>query len=647
VLGIAFDAQILALRADEVGSCSGDTPGDASLNCVFADREIARGIDFAINSGATVINISLGGGNASQSVINAVGRAASAGVVIVVSAGNGGDGSDPDIDPNQPDPFATDLLAAGDGNVIIVGSIDEDGVMSDFSNRAGLDAAGYLNARGEGICCVYDEGEVFVETVNGTDFVTLFSGTSFAAPQVSGAVALLKQAFPNLTGQEIVEILLDSAQDAGESGLDEVYGAGILDIAAAFAPSGTTQIAGTRSRIALGDTVAVASAAMGDALSGASLSAVVTDKYDRAYTYELGRNTRNPSQVQRLRGAVQQTGLSRSSVNEAISMAFTIGEGARGGGLNWADQLRLTREDAQQARVLAARVAARIAPDLQLGFALAQGTGGLVGHLQGASRPAFRIAPQADRDNGFLESGDFAVAARKAIGAWGVTLSAEHGHAWLGVDNAQPRFLTGVRERSPVSSFAIGLDNTFDGWQTNLSLAWMAEQSTVLGGHFHESLGIAGSDSLFFDASFRKDFDGAWQIGAAMRQGITRPRGNQLIGQGSQIDSQSWSIDVTKWGWLSSQDSLGFRLSQPLRVSGGGLNFELPTAYDYATESAVFGTQVLSLSPEGRELMSELAWNSPLGIGWGGLSAFHRRQPGHFVDAPDDIGAIISFGASF
>src|SRR3546814_2259365 len=46
-------------------------------------------------------------------------------ILIVVSAGNGGDGSEPGIDPNQPDPFASSLLAAGNGNVIIVGSIDE------------------------------------------------------------------------------------------------------------------------------------------------------------------------------------------------------------------------------------------------------------------------------------------------------------------------------------------------------------------------------------------------------------------------------------------------------------------------------------------------------------------------------------------
>src|SRR3546814_11022468 len=73
-------------------------------------------------------------------------------ILIVVSAGNGGDGSEPGIDPNQPDPFASSLLAAGNGNVVIVGSIDENGAFSDFSNRAGSNATSFLTARGEAIC---------------------------------------------------------------------------------------------------------------------------------------------------------------------------------------------------------------------------------------------------------------------------------------------------------------------------------------------------------------------------------------------------------------------------------------------------------------------------------------------------------------
>jgi hypothetical protein len=646
-VGIAFDSQILALRTDEVGSCSLGSSGNSDNDCLFADRQIAKGIDLAVASGATVINISLGGGSANQSVLDAVARAANAGVVIVVSAGNDGDGSNPDIAPDQPDPFASDIQAAGNGNVIIVGSIDETGTISDFSNRPGDFATAYLHARGEGICCVYDNGELQLETVNGSSFVTVFSGTSFAAPQVAGAVALLKQAFPNLTGQEIVEILLDSALDAGDGGTDTIYGRGILDIAAAFAPAGNTMIAGTSIRLTLGDDMAIGSAAMGDALSSARLTSIVTDQYDRAYTYDLTGKTRNSALTQRLRGAVQRNGISVGGGNANLSMAFTVGEGPRGGGFGWAEQLQLSADETERAQVLAARVAARIAPDLQVGFALSQGVDGLVMHLQGNNQPAFAIAPQAFGDNGFFQSSDVAIAARRELGAWGLTLSAEQGRAWFGANRQAEEIMPGIRERSPIRRFGFTADRILGDTRAQLGLSWLSEESTVLGGYFHQGFGITGAESIFADGSIRSELLKGFEIGAAFRQGLTVPNGQDLLGDDSWLASQAWSVDLVRRNALAENDRLGLRISQPLRVSDGSLALNLPTAYDYVTETAIAGEQLISLTPEGREIISELAWRGPTGFGWSNVSLFYRSEPGHFADAPDDVGAVVSFGASF
>ncbi|MEM8726753.1 MAG: peptidase S8, partial [Pseudomonadota bacterium] len=455
------------------------------------------------------------------------------------------------------------------------------------------------------------------------------------------------QAFPNLTGQEIVEILLDSASDAGASGIDVVFGTGILDIAAAVAPAGTTTLGGTNSVLALADDALIGSAAMGDALDRASLSAIVTDKYDRAYTYELGSRTRNSAQVQRLRGVVERGGITIGGSSDAVSMAFTVAEGPRAGGLGWAQQLQLSAEDAKAARVLAARVAARIAPDVQLGFALSQGAGGLVAQMQGAKRPAFRIAPQASGDDGFFQSSEIALAARHQVGPWGLTISADRGDAWLGADRQAGDVITGLRERRPTSSIGLAADREIAGVETIFSLTWMQEDDTLLGAHFHDALGVHGADSLFLDAEFGREFARGWRVGAAYRHGFTRPRGNSLVGDGSQISSQAWSFDVARYGALVAGDSLGLRISQPLRVNGGALNFNLPIAYDYATESAIFGQRRLSLKPEGREVMGELAWQGPFLFGRAGASLFYRRDPGHFAASRDDAGAVVSFSAEF
>ena len=57
---------------------------------------------------------------------------------------------------------------------------------------------------------------------------------------MAGALALLLEAFPNLTGRQAVDILLRTARDAGDAGPDVIYGRGLLDIAQAFKPVGAT-----------------------------------------------------------------------------------------------------------------------------------------------------------------------------------------------------------------------------------------------------------------------------------------------------------------------------------------------------------------------------------------------------------------------
>ncbi|MBB3991265.1 S8 family peptidase [Croceicoccus naphthovorans] len=191
VMGIAYDATVVALRADAPGTCSNFDPTDSSSGCSFFDDDIAAGIDRAIEADARVINISLGGGSPSLALTNAMVRAANAGIVVVVSAGNDGGSIDPRLDPDNPDPFASGLLAAAPQNVIIVGSVDENDQFSAFSNKAGSDANFFITARGGDVCCVYQDGELYIEVENGTEYIYVNNGTSFSAPQVAGAAALL------------------------------------------------------------------------------------------------------------------------------------------------------------------------------------------------------------------------------------------------------------------------------------------------------------------------------------------------------------------------------------------------------------------------------------------------------------------------
>ena len=278
IMGVAFEATIASFRADN---------GQCADGCNYTDASIAAGVDAAANAGARAINISLGGSPANSVLRNALARAAGDGAVIVLSAGNEG--------AANPDPLPLGALSAvGPSAVIIVGSVGDGGVISSFSNRAGSAAANFLVALGEGVRGFDHLGQAYH-----------YSGTSFSAPAVTGAVALLAQAFPNLTATRITEILLTTADDLGEAGTDAVYGRGRLNIGRAMSPIGQTSLAGTAVPVSATSAGALGSA-LGTGLSGsAGLGAVpVVDSHDRLYHFALGGGLR-PASAARLAGRLK------------------------------------------------------------------------------------------------------------------------------------------------------------------------------------------------------------------------------------------------------------------------------------------------------------------------------------------------------
>lgn len=630
VVGIAFDSTVMALRSDKVGSCETETANDEDSGCKFEDSVIARAIDYAASNGAKVINMSLGGDGVSQSVLTAVSAAANRGLVIVVAAGNEG--------LAQPEAFAAGIDRAGNGAVIVVGSVDADGAMSSFSNKAGSQGQHYMAALGSRICCEYRDGKLYVD---GEGYSYLFSGTSFSAPQVSGAAALLAQAFPNLTGRQIADILLRSAFDVGTPGVDAIFGRGILDIASAFQPIGTTSLAGGETAVGLADQTGSGSAAMGDALARASLPAIVLDGYDRAFETDLAGTLRSAAPADRLGRAVGVSQRQVSFGSELTSLAFSIDESGQLG------QLRLDQHEADRARVLAARLATQLAPNLRLGFAYAEGADGLVAQLQGQDRPAFLIAPDAGGDGGAFQRSEASFALRQQHGAWGVTASAERGETVSTAAMRRQAETAGGHLEESVSTYGLAIDRRFGTLEATLGLSLMREDKTLLGARFHDAFGLQGANTLFLDAHAAWTVAPGWRLGASLRQGRTAAREGGLVAPGSTLTSRAWSLDLQRRGVFSAYDSLGVRLSQPLRVESGALNLRLPTGYSYETMLADYGTRSVALTPRGRELMGEIAWHGPLLSGEGAASLFYRRDPGHYEALPDDKGVAVRWSRKF
>ncbi|MGB0412968.1 MAG: S8 family serine peptidase [Coraliomargarita sp.] len=186
--GIAPDATLLVMRV----------LGEEGIGSSFT---VASAIVDAVDADADIINLSLGLYVDTPILRNAVAYAEQQGVLLVAAAGNDGYG-------------ALSYPAAYE-SVIAVTAVDANSTQAIFPNQSKeIDFA----APGVGILTAKDD--------SGT---TLFTGTSAAAPFVSGILATLLASELNQSPQQSVELLSNYLNEAGAPGVDPLYGAGIVD----------------------------------------------------------------------------------------------------------------------------------------------------------------------------------------------------------------------------------------------------------------------------------------------------------------------------------------------------------------------------------------------------------------------------------
>ena len=228
--GLAYRAKIMPVRVL-------DARGEGTA------ADIERGIRFAVKRGAKVINLSLEFGTdirASEipGIIDAIRDANKAGVVLVAASGNEGE--------------RTIAYPARAAQVIAVGATTENRCLADYSNGGtGLD----LVAPGGGPDAdISDDANCKPFAGSGREVVQMSfkgstvrrfglvseEGTSMASPHVAAAAAFViatGTAGPDPTPAAIEQRLKSTAKDLGAPGFDSRYGAGLVDLAAATAPS--------------------------------------------------------------------------------------------------------------------------------------------------------------------------------------------------------------------------------------------------------------------------------------------------------------------------------------------------------------------------------------------------------------------------
>ncbi|HEX2356884.1 MAG TPA: type VII secretion-associated serine protease mycosin [Micromonosporaceae bacterium] len=214
-------AGLIAGRSDDRRGVVGLAPAARILPVRVLDEHnqyddalvVARAVRWAVDNGARVVNLSLGGYGNSAALADALDYAFAKDVVVIACTGN--------VAPLAP---TTVWYPAREPGVVAVAGLDHDG--------------------GYGLWANSITGPQTVLTAPAVDLVGArpggywrVQGTSFAAPLVTATAALIRSRWPGMSAASVVNRLINTARDLGPAGRDPVYGFGVVDPVAALTAS--------------------------------------------------------------------------------------------------------------------------------------------------------------------------------------------------------------------------------------------------------------------------------------------------------------------------------------------------------------------------------------------------------------------------
>jgi thermitase len=187
--------------------------------------EVAAGVVWAVDKGASIINLSLGGDKSDLSLERAIKYALSRNVAVVAAAGNGV----PTETENGTEMIGVDtpMYPAALTGVIAVGAVDTSRNRTRFSNFGRWVT---IMAPGQGILSTMPHAPVHMTTEESyqQDY-DVMDGTSMAAPMVAGIIGLIKSRHPGLSPDQIKSRLEGTAIDMGAPGFDTDTAHGMID----------------------------------------------------------------------------------------------------------------------------------------------------------------------------------------------------------------------------------------------------------------------------------------------------------------------------------------------------------------------------------------------------------------------------------
>jgi|GEM_PF-352058 len=619
--GVAPKAQLLAIGfADNAGALTnGDAPGISS----------------ALDNGAQVINGSYGfeglyaptadatGITAIQDLLNTsyggtdlmtqFQRGVAAHAIFVYAAGNESSAGQPVGQPAVPASLPYFFrgavvpagVNAGDYNAVNPSGYDwsenwiaavsvykdSDNVfrISDFSNQCGA-AMDW---------CLAAPGEISNSTSNDGGYSGAIQGTSFSAPNISGAAAALLGAFPHLTPEKIVLILFETATDLGPAGVDTIYGHGLVNLDRATDPSdGDWQLAAAAVMVPFARSGMGLSAPFGNALASNHATLMFLDHYGKNYTIPLSTLARTLAPIKtdydRLVKLATPDMDKMMTLGENTTLSFSTSAGAG------------YSKDTPQDKMAKFSYASSMAVDAE-GTRTASFAFNYKTSLAEALAPAEQRMITSDAlKNPYLalvETSNSSVVSYQD-GPAKITTATYMGKQ----DKAKYDYK--LNESKQVSGVHSEVTYAKGAATISLTNGIAMEDSTLLGSETGGAFSVDGATTYYTGLSGRYLFGDNAAIIANYNIGYTEvaTSGNSLLNDVSGIVSSSFAAGGEFYNVAGDGDTLGFIISQPLRVNQGNAALTLPVGIT-SNGTILRQNGTLNLTPTGRELDFEIFYN--------------------------------------
>jgi hypothetical protein len=635
MVGVAYGTQLLPIRI---------VNPDGSIT--LSDSQLAAGINYATTHGARVFNNSWNSSTPINQLstsflagympltLNAYRAAVNAGDIIVFAAGNSG-GSQPGFYAALPADFPE--LKAGWAAAV---ATDSSGRIASYSNRCGSAAAWCIAAPGTNIISVYQRG------------YGQASGTSFAAPEVSGAADILLQEFPYMTNAQILQILFQSATKTGIYANKSIYGQGLLNLDAATKPIGTLSVPKTTSVHGSSGSITnsgvIMASAFGAGFSGALAShpLLVLDSFSRGYTINMSSVVHGGSDTffDAMRTLDSFGGRDLEIVQDgATTLRYAYAVQPQSGGAEGRvipGKFYLTTQlDPAHSLDLSYNVS----PTLAFGV---YGQG-LVGHadLLMTDAAAIPYLDFSDKAYSVGYSSEIAGLGTLKLGAFaGQAKSSPYGDASYFDPTRDPN-MSGVYGTVAELTVPVG-----DRFKLGFDGGVVVEQGTLLGSMADGVLAFGSNTPTYFAGMTGTARLGAgYSVFGSVQMGISTPSGNasSLIQNATSVTTQSFSLGLAKDQVFGKLDQAGVVFSQPLRAVSGSADLSVPVARDYFGNVSYTSTTA-SLAADGRELDLQGFYKTPVAEGASiNLGAMLRLQPDNVRSAPAAGVAMAQFRMKF